>query len=479
MTETRAQEVKCGTPRQIEEFFARKDKKQTPQFYPLPPKLSDSIVSPSGRFKIHFNTVGDSAATNEYVQAVAALADEAYQFEVVELNYPKPAYTFSDSMWHIYIVDFPSAIYGYTSPLDSGLIGISSSGLHKYRSYIAIDNNFAEHPTSGLDGARITIFHEFHHVIQFGSYGFDNDSLKIHEMTSVWMEMRSSSNISDYLFYLPKYLLTINKTFTSAGDVGYSQGIWLQFLEKRFGDDIVKEIWEYYRDTEPKLIIAMDNVLINRLSSFCNEYKRFGAELFFTGRRFRGISIFPDAQRIPIDSLKYNIQDTGKSYTYDFLFEASLNLYAAGVGNDTAVVSVSRSPEFILSSDTITIFDLNSYRATYQISETFCDTIVGGKETNAEAFPMPFVVSSDKSETVKLFAKSGSKPASDTRLGIYTVDMKLVRYIETAALPISGRYYMEWNGLDDIGKYVSSGVYIYNIEVDGERRQGKLVVVRK
>jgi flagellar hook assembly protein FlgD len=57
--------------------------------------------------------------------------------------------------------------------------------------------------------------------------------------------------------------------------------------------------------------------------------------------------------------------------------------------------------------------------------------------------------------------------------------MKLVRYIESAALPISGRYYMQWDGRDDIGKYVSSGIYIYSIEVDGERRQGKLVVVRK
>ncbi|HEY6172428.1 MAG TPA: hypothetical protein VIX80_09240, partial [Candidatus Kapabacteria bacterium] len=122
--------MKCGTPRQIKEFLSRKEKKQTPQLYPLPPKLSDSIVSPSGRFRIHFNVVGDSSASNEYVNAVAALADEAYQLEVVELNYPKPAYTFSDSMWHIYIVDFPSAIYGFTSPIESGLLGVSPSGLN-------------------------------------------------------------------------------------------------------------------------------------------------------------------------------------------------------------------------------------------------------------------------------------------------------------------------------------------------------------
>lgn len=472
------QEIKCGTPRQVEEFFHRRSGNQIPQAYSLPPKLSDSLVSTSGKFRIHFTTTGDSASTPEYVQAVASLADEAYEFEVLSLTYPKPAYSFADSMWHIYIVDMPSTIYGYTSPIDSGFIATSPSGLPMYRSYIAIDNNFLEHPTTGLDAARITIFHEFHHVIQFAVYGFNNLEIKIHEMTSVWMEMRSSPNIFDYLLYAPKYLSTINRSFKAAGDVGYSQALWLQFLEKRFGDDIVKDIWEYYRDTNDAMITAIDKVLINNASSFCNEYKRFGAELFFTGRRYRGTSIFPDAERIPVDSLMYNVQDIDKSYVHDLLYEASLNLYAAGIGSDTCVVAVSRSPELVLSSDTVTIIDLSSYRASYQHPETFCDTIAGGTSTSAEAFPMPFVISTDKNETVKIFAKF-ERPSSDVRLGIYTVDMKLVRFTESEALPISGKYFMQWDGKDDVGNYVSSGVYIYSIEVDGERRIGKLVVVRK
>lgn len=443
-----------------------------------PPILSDSIRSSSGRFTIHFNESGDSATPIGLVHTIASLADEAYELEIVTLGYIKPAFTMSDSTWHIYLVPLGSTIYGKTVPLDDMPLGTSPSGLQMYRSFIIMNNNFEKLPTSGDDGARITVFHEFHHVVQFGSYGMNVANINIHEMTSVWVEIRSSPNIKDYLNYISKFLKNIEERFDLADRQGYSQGIWMQYLQLRFGDDIIKQTWESLHHISSNVLAIFDTTIKEFHSTFCNEYKRFGAEIFFTGRRYRGTSIFPDAELIPVEYLKYHIQDTGKLYIYDLLNNASLHLYSAGVNNDSCVVSVSRSPDFIFSSDTITIYGLNSYRATYQIPETFCDTIVGGKETNAEAFPMPFVISSDKDETVKLFAKVGN-PSSQTRLGIYTVNMKLVRYIETAAMPISGRYYMEWDGRDDIGKYVSSGIYVYSIEVDGERRQGKLVVVRK
>jgi hypothetical protein len=480
--EIKAQDVKCGTPATMEKYRER-TKSKLPLATEPPPVLSDSIISPAGRFTIHFDKEGSNATPIGFANNIALLADEAYEFEVITLGYINPPYTFADSSWHIYLVPLGSTIYGKTVPIVETPISTTPSGLEMYRSFMVISNNFDKLPTKGDDAARITVFHEFHHVIQFGSYGLcltsNIQDKNIHEMSSVWIEMRSAPEIKDYLNYISSYLQKVEERFDKADGFGYGQGIWMQYLQLRFGDDVIKGVWETLRNVSPSMLTIFDTTLYQYNSTFCNEYKRFGAEIFFTGRRFRGTSIFPDAQRIPVEYLKYHIQDTGKTYTHDLLNNASLNLYSAGINNDSCVVSVSRSPDFIFSSDTITIFDLNSYRATYQIPETFCDTIVGGKETNAEAFPMPFVISSDKNETVKLFAKSGSKPASDTRLGIYTVDMKLVRYIEGAAMPISGRYYMEWDGRDDIGKYVSSGVYIYSIEVDSERRQGKLVVVRK
>ena len=31
-----------------------------------------------------------------------------------------------------------------------------------------IDNNYSEYPTIGLNGAKVTVAHEFHHSIQLG-----------------------------------------------------------------------------------------------------------------------------------------------------------------------------------------------------------------------------------------------------------------------------------------------------------------------
>jgi hypothetical protein len=472
-------QIKCGTQERLE-LLLRHKKGKLPQGYPLPPILTDSIVSPSGKFRIHFNKTGDSAATTDYVNAVAQIADDASSFEIAELGYPKPAYSFGDSLWHIYIMDLPSNIYGYTSPLDSGFLGFSPSGLDKYRSYIVIDNDFSLTPTKGLDAARITVFHEFHHMIQFSDYGERTEDVNFREMTSVWMEVRSNPDIKDYLQYISTYFADIEKQFDKVGNYGYNQAVWMQFLQLRYGDDVIKNIWEDYSAKSGDPLTSFDTVLHKKNSSFCSDYKRFGAEIFFTGRRFRGASIFPDAKLFPVDALKYNKLAPGVPMTDDIVDPASLQLNAAGVGADTSVVSISRSTDRrFVSADTVTITDLATYRAGYQFPETFCDTIVGSKATDAIVFPEPYLIIENANRDPLHIRAKDREPSSDTRLTIYTTSFSLIRHIEAPASPVLGGYYMDWDGTDDHGKTVSSGVYLYNIEVDGEKRAGKFVVVRK
>jgi hypothetical protein len=166
--------------------------------------------------------------------------------------------------------------------------------------------------------------------------------------------------------------------------------------------------------------------------------------------------------------------------TDDIVDPASLQLNAAGVGADTSVVSISRSTDRrFVSADTVTITDLATYRAGYQFPETFCDTIVGSKATDAIVFPEPYLIIENANRDPLHIRAKDREPSSDTRLTIYTTSFSLIRHIEAPASPVLGGYYMDWDGTDDHGKTVSSGVYLYNIEVDGEKRAGKFVVVRK
>jgi len=43
-------------------------------------------------------------------------------------------------------------------------------GLSRWTSYIEIDNDFIGFYTIGINAARVTAAHEFHHAIQMGNY---------------------------------------------------------------------------------------------------------------------------------------------------------------------------------------------------------------------------------------------------------------------------------------------------------------------
>src|SRR5437879_2831920 len=74
---------------------SRNPKSEKPLFA-LPTELRDSLLSPSGRFLIHYDSTGnpDSVTDIAYVRRAAEEADSAYEFEVGELGYDPPAFTY-------------------------------------------------------------------------------------------------------------------------------------------------------------------------------------------------------------------------------------------------------------------------------------------------------------------------------------------------------------------------------------------------
>lgn len=65
----------------------------------------------------------------------------------------------------------------------------------------------------------------------------------------------------------------------------------------------------------------------------------------------------------------------------------------------------------------------------------------------------------------------------DVRLGLYNVRGQLVRTVTGPALT-RGRYDWAWDGTDDSGAAVSSGVYFVRLEVDGRTETEKVLLVR-
>ncbi|MDP4231314.1 MAG: hypothetical protein Q8916_13020 [Bacteroidota bacterium] len=451
--------------------------------------LSDSVVSPSGKFTIYFDKSGVNAITDEYLDSVKHFADEAYQLEIVELGYAKPPYGFADSTWHIELRNLGAGTYGVTNAIGNPF-GSSPSGLSKYYSYVTIDNNFdTGYTTLGLDAARITIFHEFHHVIQYGSYGTNLLDVAFREMTAVWFEMRSTPWAPDYIQYVPSYTGHFDESFDHIENIGYyGQCIWMQYLSRKFGDDILRKVWDFFADKHADFLIGFDSILAQENTNFCSEYKRFGTAVYYTGRNFQGTSIFPDARKFNQDAIRRIVLTPNVDTSIQAL-PASLNIFTCGYGKDTSVIVISRSTDRAYTSDaSVTSKTVLTFQDSFQFPETFCDTISLPILVATKIFPQPFIISPSGDAALNILVSTDSKPPADVSLSIYGLDNTLMRHFDRsfslskqtqAADPFGGSWYVEWDGRDDTGRLAPSGIYQYSLEINGQRENGKFVVLRK
>jgi len=84
-------------------------------------------------------------------------------------------------------------------------------------------------------------------------------------------------------------------------------------------------------------------------------------------------------------------------------------------------------------------------------------------------YPNPF-----NPETTIAFAV---KESANVRLAIYNVKGQLVRTLVDAKLP-AGRHHAVWNGKDDAGRSVSSGIYLYRMESAGYSQTLKMMLMK-
>ena len=58
--------------------------------------------------------------------------------------------------------------------------------------------------------------------------------------------------------------------------------------------------------------------------------------------------------------------------------------------------------------------------------------------------------------------------SADVTLQIYNVLGQVIRTLVASEAQNAGRYQIRWNGMDDRGVPVSSGIYFYQISADGK-----------
>jgi len=292
-----------------------------PKYDPDPEHTYDS---PAGHFKIHYTTSGPAAVyaagvdvnppdgVPDYVNRCAEFFDYVWTYELDTLGYREPPsdYFYPDSnggdgKYDVYLdtMDY----FGYTVPERK-----SAPDDPVYTSYIVMLNDFSEwaylHEDS-LDLPRVTAAHEFFHAIQMGydatEYEYENGRFKSYwmEMSAVWMEDMVYNQVNDYTYYLLSFfnhpewsLKTFGVLLVDPIDMvlhPYGSCIWPIYLSEKFGEDIIKDIWEncvvpgdnVIDPLPPDGKSATDKALEARGSTFEDAFREFTVWNYFTADR--------------------------------------------------------------------------------------------------------------------------------------------------------------------------------------------------
>lgn len=256
------------------------------------PVRDTSIVSPKGKFRLHFNLSGYEKPAYP-PDSLAAALDSVWEYEVNFLGYPQPPSdgdAGGDALYDVYIVA-SQFWYGETVP-ESRI----EQGADRFTSYMKIDNDFAGFYTTGLPAAKVTAAHEFHHAIQMGNYILRYTDSFFHELTSTSMEEFVFPEINDYIGYIDEYFDEPWRSFSKYS--GYNLATWNFMLSERFGIDIIKKQWNLM-PTE-RALKAIANTIRQEGSEPEIELNTFGVWNYFTnyraqpGKYFRDAGLFPE-----------------------------------------------------------------------------------------------------------------------------------------------------------------------------------------
>jgi hypothetical protein len=300
--------------------------------------LQTSRLSPSGKFRIHYDTTGSNQPAliasgqdipnsyDAYVDSVGAILDCVWDYEIDTLGYalPLPDGTQGGGPeYDVYIVDLGPGVFGYTDWDQNDPGALVNGGNVRYPTFMTIDKDFLALRTTGMNGLKVTCAHEFHHAIQIGGYGMwtEND-FYFNELTSSWMEDVVYTQVNDYYFDVVNYFHGFRDSqgfplsftyYNRSSYAGYERCIFGHFLAKRYGRDIMREIWAGMR-TEPFLESARDVFALHG-TDWATELSMFTYWNYFTADRADTVRFYPEGKYYPRFAPNFSTNFTSSTNT--------------------------------------------------------------------------------------------------------------------------------------------------------------------
>lgn len=250
--------ARCGTPlkhglrRDWDQLEPATQKLLAKQLaLPVLSGTTSQLLSPSGRFLIHYTTSGVDAVPSEaWVQTVAQVFDEVASAYLA--GGWRLAPTVGGAPYDVYLRELSTlGLYGQANTTQQ----LSSPGHpNAFGSYIEIDNNFTDNiyvnsqggPFTALKSLQITAAHEYHHAIQYGyNYFFE---IWFGEASAAWIEDELYDDVNQLYNYIPGWFnnsrLSLDSPTNTTTGGGYGRWIFHRYLTERHGNDVVRNLWE-------------------------------------------------------------------------------------------------------------------------------------------------------------------------------------------------------------------------------------------
>jgi hypothetical protein len=481
-----------------------------------------SRLSPSGRFRIHYDTTGDDApalitagpnsqripnTVEQYIDSVAFCFDYAWKLEIDTLGSPPPPSDGSPGggpEYDVYVTEFVSGTFGLTTWEPGDLV--ENGPRQRYTTYIEIENDFRGYRTPGVDGLKITAAHEFYHAIQVGSYGIwttvpHMDSWFL-ELSSVWMEHVAFPAIHDYYFDLPNYFqrfrggLNQSLPFNTLVFGGYERSVWAHFLTKRFGRDVMRNIWTGIKVAP--VLASMASVLPTYGTTLESEFALFSVWNYYTADRadpqryyseggnyprftpnvstsFTGLTASVTSSAYPLSTQFYQIV-----LTSDTITAVIANVNTKGAQDPNTVKSdlqlnlsaTNLQPPYQKVAKglglTFTTSDIAPWRTLYLLSST---------RGNANAAPDPSPNPVRLSQDVKLVLSVQGAGTTQAEVFFMNTSLEMVYSKQYLVRQAFGAMYVDVPTADLLGR-ISTGIYFVVVRCGDNEFKWKVAIIR-
>ena len=447
-----------------------------------------------------------------------------------------------DGRYDIYLLDLAGQYLGYTQGeyfvslplpsatsyvvLDNDYIGYGIRHLPLEWFQVTAAHEFFHAVQMGYDGAE-------YEDVPFRPYWM--------EMSAVWMEEMVYDDVNDYRGYLPeffKYPWLSLKTYRNLSDLhAYGSCVWPMYLQERFDTTIIRDIWEGCAQVagdnafDPPGESATDKALPEGVS-FEDAFREFTVWNYFTGDRARTESYYSEGEDFPqvkVDDLHHHTtypvfspsgpnhpENLGSNYVV-FVPDAQLDtggvriefnghegdFVVSAVGYksyphtpfDTTFVGVAKIYDWMAYDEVVMIpavvtrsgddYWVYEYEAFHDSSLTG-DYIPPEQDRILQNYPNPFVINSESDRTFFPFILSSP---SRVRIDLFNLNGERIGTIRPKRdIVLSREEYTDiaslreldlfWDGRNEEGEYVSSGVYLYQFRTDRNTEIMKIAVIR-